>query len=130
VYRIIGNNSGKKKEYFSRKLMFTFKRIALCVYLCIEIHSSIVRLYYIIISCRRPEVGETVLLQRPASRAHHAVLQDYASVCPVPGTRCHHNSCVHANGITVVGLTRSRKRAGQQRCEFDEKQKKSTCPMH
>jgi len=86
--------------------------------------------YCIVISCRRPEVGETVLLQRPASRAHHAVLQAHTSVCPVPGTRRHHNGRVYANGVTAVGLTRPGKRAGQQRCESDEEQEKSTCPTH
>jgi len=78
-----------------------------------EIHLRIIIVHNcIIISCRRPEVGETVLLQRPASRAHHAVLQAHTSVRPVPGTRRHHNGCVYANGVKAVGLTRPRKRAG------------------
>lgn len=99
-------------------------------YTKIRLRIIIVHNFIIIISCRRPEVGETFLLQRPASRAHHAVLQAHTAVRPVPGTRRHHNGRVHANGVTAVGLARPGKRAGQQGCESDEEQEKSTYPTH
>jgi len=111
--------------------MFTSKKIALWR-APRNTHRNTFTHYFciILLSCRRPEVGETVLLQRPASRAHHAVLQAHTSVRPVPGASCHHNRCVYANGVTAVGLTRPGKRAGQQRCESDEEQEKSMCPTH
>lgn len=77
--------------------------------------------------CRRPEIGETVLPQRPASGAHHALLPSDVDVRTVPGARGHHHGRVHANGVTALGLTRTGQRTGQQGCQPHAKQKKSTC---
>lgn len=82
---------------------------------------------FIVTFSRRPEVGETVLLQRPAPGKHHAFLQDNATVRPVPGTRGHHHGRVHADGVAAVGIARAGQRAGQQGCESDAKQEESKC---
>lgn len=62
---------------------------------------------------RRPKVSETVLPQRSTLGPHHAVLQNNATLRSVPGTRGHHNGCLHANGVAAVGLACPRKRARQ-----------------